>query len=60
MYNYSDLSAMSDDQLKDVAISMGIKKFNIADRTDLEYKILDQQAIDMAANATEKKRRQPK
>lgn len=60
MYNITDLSAMSDDQLKDVANSMGIKKFNIADRDDTVYKILDQQAIDMAASATEKKRRQPK
>ncbi len=60
MYNISDLGAMSDDELKGVAESMGLKKINIADRDDTMYKILDQQAIDMAANATEKKRRQPK
>lgn len=60
MYNITDLSAMSDDQLKDVATSMGIKKFNIEERDDTMYKILDQQAIDMAANVAERKRRQPK
>ncbi len=60
MYNISDLGAMSDDELKGVAESMGLKKINIADRDDTMYKILDQQAIDMAANATERKRRQPK
>lgn len=60
MYNISDLNAMSDDQLKDVASSMGIKKFNPEDRDNTVYQILDQQAIDMAANATEKRRRQPK
>lgn len=60
MYNITDLSAMSDDQLKDVANSMGIKKFNIEERDDTMYKILDQQAIDMAANVVERKRRQPK
>ncbi|MBD5255956.1 MAG: transcription termination factor Rho [Barnesiella sp.] len=60
MYNISDLNAMSDDQLKDVANSMGIKKISPEDRDDTVYKILDQQAIDMAANATEKRRRQPK
>lgn len=60
MYNISDLSAMSDEQLIDVANSMGIKKVNIADRDDVVYKILDQQAIDLAANATDRKRRQPK
>jgi len=60
MYNITDLSAMSDDQLKDVATSMGIKKFNIEERDDTMYKILDQQAINMAANVVERKRRQPK
>ncbi len=61
MYNISDLSAMSDEQLADVAKSMGIKKINVAaDRDDVVYKILDQQAIDAAAGAGEKRRRQPK
>lgn len=57
MYNISDLSDMSDDQLKGIAESMGLKKINIADRDDTVYKILDQQAVDMAANATVKKRK---
>lgn len=51
---------MSDEQLTDVAKSMGIKKVNVAaDRDDVVYKILDQQAINAAAGAGEK-RRQPK
>lgn len=57
MYNISDLSDMSDDQLKGIAESMGLKKINIADRDDTVYRILDQQAVDMAANATVKKRK---
>lgn len=60
MYNISDLSAMSDDELKSIADSMGLKKINLSDRDDTVYKILDQQAIDMAASASERKRRQPK
>ena len=57
MYNISDLSDMSDDQLKGIAESMGLEKINIADRDDTVYRILDQQAVDMAANATVKKRK---
>ena len=61
MYNISDLSAMSDEQLTDVAKSMGIKKVNVAaDRDDVVYKILDQQAVNAAAGAGDKRRRQPK
>ena len=60
MYNISELNAMSDEQLTDVAKSMGIKKVNVAaDRDDVVYKILDQQAINAAAGAGDK-RRQPK
>ena len=52
---------MSDEQLTDVAKSMGIKKINVAaDRDDVVYKILDQQAVNAAAGAGEKRRRQPK
>ena len=61
MYNISDLNAMSDEQLADVAKSMGIKKVNVAaDRDDVVYKILDQQAVNAAAGAGDKRRRQPK
>ncbi len=60
MYNISDLNAMSDVELKTIAESMGMKKIDSTPKDELIYRILDQQAIDMAANATEKKRRGPK
>ncbi len=60
MYNISDLNAMSDVELKTIAESMGMKKIDSTHKDELIYRILDQQAIDMAANATEKKRRGPK
>lgn len=61
MYNISELSAMNDDQLKNVAESMGLKKFNPDHKEDLIYQILDEQAISMASNsAAEKKKRGPK
>jgi len=53
MYNISELNAMPDAQLRDVAKSMGLKKVDSADRDDLVYGILDQQAISGSANATE-------
>ncbi len=60
MYNISDLNAMSDSELKTIAESMGMKKIDPTQKDELIYRILDQQAIDMAASATEKKRRGPK
>lgn len=58
MYKLTELSDMSDDQLRSVAESMGIKKFNPAQREDIIYQILDLQAINSAANAVpEPKRR---
>ncbi len=51
---------MSDVELKTIAESMGMKKIDSAPKDELIYRILDQQAIDMAANAAEKKRRGPK
>lgn len=51
---------MSDSELKSVAENMGLKKIDLNKKDDLIYRILDQQAIEMAANATEKKRREPK
>lgn len=60
MYNISELNSMSDADLKSVAENMGLKKFDLNKKDELIYQILDQQAIDMAANATEKKRRTPK
>ena len=64
MYNIHQLSAMDDNQLRQVAESMGIKKFNPEHRQDIIYDILDNQAITVAStsasNVTERKRRQPR
>ena len=53
MYNISELQSMTDDRLKNVAEEMGLKKINIAKREELIYKILDEQAIALSANAPE-------
>ena len=58
MYNISELSAMSDDQLKGVAAEIGLKKVDLKDRDKAIYSILDQQAENAASNP-EKRRRQP-
>jgi transcription termination factor Rho len=64
MYNISDLEEMAEGQLQSIAEGMGLKKTNSADKESLIYSILDQQAIDLSANApapSEKKRgRKPK
>ncbi|MDE6268153.1 MAG: transcription termination factor Rho [Muribaculaceae bacterium] len=58
MYNFDDLQAMQGDALMDIANSMGLKKVDPEQKEELIFKILDQQAIDLSANATvEKKRR---
>jgi transcription termination factor Rho len=44
---------MTDDNLKTVAEGMNLKKINPANREELIYRILDQQAIDLSANAPE-------
>ena len=59
MYNISELQAMDAQQLLSVAENMGLKKLDPNDTDSIVYRILDQQALDMAANASEKKR-QPK
>lgn len=56
---------MDDDKLRQVAESMGIKKFNPENRQNIIYDILDNQAITVASTSaaaatTEKKRRQPR
>lgn len=56
MYNIADLNAMSPEQLKDIASSMGLKKVDINDKNSLVFGILDKQAEDMVASAAEKKR----
>ena len=61
MYNISDLNAMSENELKTIAESMGLKKVDPTQKDDLIYRILDQQAIVMASTTVvEKKRRGPK
>lgn len=61
MYNISDLNAMSEDELKTIAEAMGLKKIDPTQKDDIIYRILDQQAIDMAASTVvEKKKRGPK
>ncbi len=59
MYNISELQNMADDQLSNVAKEVGLKKISLADKEQLIYQILDQQAITLSANAepAEKKRR---
>ena len=53
MYNINQLNAMSDEQLRELAKSMGIKRVDSADHDDLVFQVLDQQAIAEAANAPE-------
>lgn len=64
MYNIHELSDMDDNQLRQVAESMGIKKFNPDRRQDIIYDILDNQAISVATSsaalASEKKPRKPR
>lgn len=57
MYNISELTAMPDEQLHQVAESMGMKKINTADRDALIYNILDEQAENASLNATKKRTR---
>ena len=44
MYNIDELSAMSDDQLREIANSMGIKKIDSLEHDALVYGVLDHQA----------------
>lgn len=60
MYNLSELSAMSDEKLKEVAESLGIKKFNPEKKQEIIYQILDEQAIAHAASSSTEKRRNTK
>lgn len=57
MYNINELSSMSEAELKDLAKSMGLKKVDNADKDDLVYQIIDQQAIDASKNAPEQPKR---
>ena len=57
MYNINQLNEMSDEQLRDLAKSMGIKHVESTDHDTLVYEVLDQQAVTEAANAPEPGRR---
>ena len=57
MYNINQLSEMSDEQLRELAKSMGIKRVDSAEHDDLVYQVLDQQAESEAANTPEPTKR---
>ena len=51
MYNINQLSEMGDEQLRELAKSMGIKHVDSTDHDALVYEVLDQQAVTEAANS---------
>ena len=57
MYNINQLNEMSDEQLRELAKSMGIKRVDSAEHGDLVFQVLDKQAETEAANAPEPTRR---
>ncbi|MDE5608360.1 MAG: transcription termination factor Rho [Muribaculaceae bacterium] len=50
MYNFVDLTAMSDAEVVKIAESMGLKKLNHSDKERIIFQILDKQAADHAAS----------
>ena len=61
MYKIENLEAMSENELVDIAKSMGLKKIDPSKKQDLIYRIIDEQAVALAnASATEKKQRTKK
>ena len=61
MYKIENLEAMSENELVDIAKSMGLKKVDPSKKQELIYRIIDEQAVVMAtASATEKKQRAKK
>lgn len=57
MYNISELSEKPIEQLRSIAEEMGMKKIEDSTIDNLVNFILDQQAINFATNATEKRRK---
>ena len=53
MINIDQLNAMSDDALRELAMSMGISKVDSIEHDNLVYDILDHQAVAEAANTPE-------
>jgi len=60
MYNITDLTDMSTDELIAIAEGMGIKKPDPSRKEELIYQILDQQAINGAASAAQTTEKKPK
>ncbi len=60
MYNITDLTDMSTDELIAIAEGMGINKPDPSRKEELIYKILDQQAINGAASAAQNTEKKPK
>ena len=60
MYNINQLNEMSDEQLRELAKSMGLKRVDSTDHDALVFEVLDHQAETEAANAPEpvKRRRE--
>ncbi len=57
MYNINQLNEMSDEQLRELAKSMGIKRVDSIEHDSLVFQVLDTQAETEAANAPEPTRR---
>ena len=51
MYNYNELEAMDEAQLREIGKSYGIKKIDSSDKENIIYDILEQQARDVAATS---------
>lgn len=55
-YNITDLTAMSDAELKGIAESMGLKNINLENREAAVYDILDQQGFDAMSSVSQNRR----
>lgn len=60
MYKIENLEAMSEAELVDIAKSMGLKKIDPSQKQDLIYRIIDEQAIAMAAEKKQRVKKEPK
>ncbi len=60
MYNIDQLYAMGEEEVRNLAAEMGMKKSDSAERQEVEYYILDNQAITTAKEIAEKNLPSPK
>ncbi len=58
MYNISELTEMSDTDLKAVAEGLGLKKIDLSNKEELVYRIIDRQAEDGAAAGAKRRKEQ--